>query len=70
MHARISHVEGDWFLTDCESSAGTFLVIPDSGTRVDIGDSVRIGKTEIVFLMQPCMQPLGPPTDGDLNSGR
>ena len=66
MHARISHVEGEWFISDCESAGGTFLVIPDCGLRVDVGDSVRIGKTEIVFLMQPLEK--AKPLNGDADA--
>ena len=53
MHAHISHSAGEWYLADCGSAAGTFLLIPDGGMRIDAGDCVRIGKTEITFYMQP-----------------
>jgi len=51
-HARIAHVCGEWFLSDAGSSSGTFLLIPDRGLRLDIGDVVRVGRTEIVMMMQ------------------
>ena len=57
LHARINCVRGAWYLADCASSAGTFLLIPDAGSRVDIGDVVRIGKTEINFFVQVEQEP-------------
>ena len=50
-------MRGAWYLADCASSAGTFLLIPDAGSRVDIGDVVRIGKTEINFFVQVEQEP-------------
>ena len=52
LHVRINHADGAWYLSDCGSAGGTFLLLPDAGMRVDAGDLVRIGKTEIIFLMQ------------------
>ena len=54
LHARISYAadDGGWYLADCGSAGGTFIVLPDAGMRVDAGDLLRIGKTEIVFLLQ------------------
>ena len=54
---RIDVTEFGWYLADCASSAGTFLLIPDAGSRVDIGDVVRIGKTEINFFVQVEQEP-------------
>uniref|UniRef100_A0A7S4C055 FHA domain-containing protein n=1 Tax=Chrysotila carterae TaxID=13221 RepID=A0A7S4C055_CHRCT len=67
LHARINHVDGRWFLSDCGSRSGTFLLLPDEGHGIDIGDVLRICSTEVVFLVQPVIgesesewpQPLG-----------
>ena len=53
LHARINHREGNWYFYDCGSAGGSFLVIPDNGLRIDLGDCVRIGKTEIHFFARP-----------------
>ena len=53
VHARINCVDGHWYLSDVGSATGTFLLLPDAGSRIDIGDVVRIGKTEIAFFVQP-----------------
>ena len=52
LHARISHVGGNWQLADCSSGSGTFLLVADLGAPISTGALVRIGRTEISFYMK------------------
>ena len=53
LHASIVHDDGRWYLSDLGSSDGTHLLLADAGTRVDAGDRLRLGRTDVTFYMRP-----------------
>lgn len=53
LHAAITHVDGAWYLSDVGSRDGTFLLLADRGAAVDIGDRLRVGRTELTLYVRP-----------------
>lgn len=52
VHATITHACGSWYLADAGSTMGTFLLLPDTGAQIDIGDVLSVGDSELTFFMQ------------------
>jgi len=52
VHARVTCLGSRWHLTDCGSRHGSFLLVPDLGTFLRAGDLVRLGNTEITWLVR------------------
>ena len=52
LHASISHVDGEWFVSDLGSRDGTHLLLADHGAGVDIGDRLRIGRSEMCMYVR------------------
>ena len=53
MHATIAHADGAWYLSDVGSRDGTFLLLADCGEKVDAGDRLRVGRSDLTFLVRP-----------------
>ena len=51
-HACVVHSAGRWHLADLGSADGTFLLLADRGIALDVGDRVRLGKTDLSFSMR------------------
>ncbi len=54
-HAEIRPINGDWLLTDLESSNGTYLngVRIDQAASLNDGDQIKLGGTLLVFAGEP-----------------
>jgi len=57
LHARICHVDGKWYLHDLGSRDGTHLLLADAGAVIDVGDTLRLGRTDLTFYFRPAYEP-------------
>ena len=53
LHARLQLQGNAWWLADCDSDNGTFLLVEDAGRRVAIGDVFRMAHCELQFFARP-----------------
>ena len=47
LHAELSFHDNCWWISDCGSAAGTYLLIEDRGRSASVGDVIRIARTEL-----------------------
>jgi len=47
LHARLQLHANAWWLIDCDSANGTYMLVEDGGRRVAVGDVFRIARCEL-----------------------
>ena len=52
-HARLQFFGNEWWLIDCDSANGTYLLVEDAGRPIEMGDMFRIARCEVQLFAVP-----------------
>ena len=53
LHARLQFFGNEWWLIDCDSANGTYLLVEDAGRPIEMGDMFRIARCEVQLFAVP-----------------
>ena len=53
LHARLQMHASGWWLIDCDSQNGTWMLVEDKGRMLELGDSFRAARTEMQLFGRP-----------------
>ena len=51
--ARLQFFGNEWWLIDCDSANGTYLLVEDAGRPIEMGDMFRIARCEVQLFAVP-----------------